>query len=124
MNGDKRVMEARAKFMWGESAAQVFKFLQEQGMSEKQAFALLAGFKQERTAEIRGSGIRKMVHGTLLICVPFVAYAGFQYLGFISERLLLYCIIVALVGLWRISNGAIQVFLPQTESGDLSHLND
>ncbi len=112
--------EARAKIMWGDPEEEVVKFLMIQGFRYDEAAEMVRTIFQERARTIRASGIGKIIKGSLLVCVPFVAWAIFAGVGVIPLKLLAVAVMVGLWGAWMVLKGTIMFFAPKSEPGDVA----
>lgn len=113
-------IEARAKISWGDTPEAVIKYLMIQGFTHPEAAALVEEMFRERIAITRGNGIRKIVTGSGLVCVPVVAYFIFAHFGVIPVKLMAICVAVGLWGLWLILNGILLIVAPKMETGDVA----
>ncbi len=112
--------EARAQIFWGDAPQEVVKFLMRQGIAVPEASALVDELFQERAATIRRNGIRKVVIGIPLICVPIAAWFIFASARFIPMKLFALTIMAGLYGAWMALKGTIMFFAPKSEPGDVS----
>lgn len=112
--------EARAKVSWGDSPRDVIAYLMMQGFSAQDANEMVQEMYAERTATIRTNGIRKIVIGSVLICVPIVSLLGFLAMGYIPLKLFAVTVMVGLWGAWMVFKGSFMVAAPKMESGDVS----
>ena len=112
--------EARAKILWGDEPPEVVRFLMGQGIPRPEASEIVDELFQERAAEIRGKGIVKLVGGGVLICVPIAAWIIFNNIGFVLVKTFTLTIAAGLYGLWLVLRGAIMIFTPKSEAGDVS----
>ncbi len=71
-------IEARAKISWGDSQEDVVKYLMLQGFSVPEAQELAQVLFKERLAALRVKGIRKIVIGSGMMCVPVIAILCFR----------------------------------------------
>lgn len=110
--------EARAKISWGDSREEVIRFLMLQGYAGEEAAELVRGFFRERLVALRVKGVRKIVLGLALMCVPVIAW--FAHLALISLKLMGAAIGAGLWGAWLVLNGVILVAAPRMESGDVA----
>jgi uncharacterized protein YjeT (DUF2065 family) len=129
MDSEKLASEARAKLIGGEPAAQVLQFLQSNGMEEKQAAALITDVKRERNDTLRAIGIGKIVVGSLLVCgglVGCVLIYLFRSLSTWSSKgkYEILSVALGLYGAWKLCGGVRLLIVPQSERGDLSHLEE
>src|SRR6185503_7239570 len=76
--------EARAKILWGDEPDEVIKFMVIKGVHPDEAAGMVHAMLKERTSAIRGNGIRKMVVGAALVCVPIATLIMFLKIGVIS----------------------------------------
>ena len=112
--------EARAKISWGDSQDDVTKYLMLQGFSVPEATELVQVLFKERLAALRVKGIRKIVTGVGLMCVPVIAYLTFAHIGVIPVKLMGIAVMVGLWGCWLVLNGIIRLVAPKMESGDVA----
>lgn len=112
--------EARAKVMWGDSQQEVIQYLMMQGFSVPEASELVGTMFQERAKTIRANGIRKVIIGTGLICVPLIALVFFLSIGIIPMKIFALTIMVGLYGLWLFVNGLLMAIAPKSERGDIN----
>lgn len=117
---DKAESEARAKIFWGDSREDVVKFLMLHSVNAQEATALVAEMFKERLATIRSSGIRKIVIGVLLMCVPVAAWFIFASIGVIPLKIFAVTVVVGLWGGWMVMKGTFMVASPKTEAGDVA----
>ena len=113
-------VEARAKISWGDPPEAVIKYLMLQGFNHQEASELVQVMFQERTATTRGNGVKKIVIGCGLVCVPLVAYLIFAHIGVIPIKLMGIAVAVGLWGVWLILNGIIMIVAPKLETGDVA----
>lgn len=122
MKTEEITREARAKIMWGEPHSDVLAYLIDRGLGEKEALRLLDEFRRERAADIRRSGVKKIVVGAFFVAVLAVYLAVSALIGLHDMRLLALAGISAITGLWKIIEGAGLILRPSGESGDLSNM--
>lgn len=111
--------EARAKILWGDSPRQVIGYLMSQGFSAPDANAMVEEMFTERTATIRANGVRKIVIGACLVCVPIGSLLYFLAQGYIPIKLFAITVAVGLWGGWMVFQGIFMVAAPKMESGDV-----
>lgn len=112
--------EARAKMSWGDSPETVTRFLMLQGFTVQEARDIVAVLYKERLAAVRGVGVRKIVMGIGLMCVPVLTFLAFLYFRIMPIRLMAVAIMVGLWGVWQVINGLIALLAPKMESGDVA----
>jgi len=95
-------------------------YLRGQGLSQQETAELVDELFRERAAEIRGRGIRNLLCGIMLICVPIVAVCFFMFAGYIEVKTLLVTIIVGFIGLWLVIKGVGMLLSPNSEKGDVA----
>jgi hypothetical protein len=117
---EKVAAETRSKVLWGDAPEEVLKFAMMQGLPRDDASELVEELMQERVAELRGIGTRKMVIGAALICVPVAAYLGFMHIGFLPIKLFGLTCMVGLYGGYQAFRGAFMVLMPRSEAGDIA----
>ncbi|HEV2454252.1 MAG TPA: hypothetical protein VGY98_08325, partial [Verrucomicrobiae bacterium] len=97
--------EARAKAMWGDSREQVISYLMVQGFSVPEATELTTKLFQERTAAVRSNGIRKIIIGFGLMCVPVIALLIFLSLHVLPLKLFGATVVVGVYGFYLFVTG-------------------
>jgi len=112
--------EARAKIFWGDEPQEVIKYLRMQGITLEEAVMLVESMSQERAETIRGMGLRKILVGIALVCVPIIAWIVFNNAGVIPLKLFAITIMVGLYGAWLLLKGSMMFFAPKSEPGDVS----
>lgn len=115
---DQAVNEARAKMMWGDEPQQVVKFLMIQGYSAQEASELVHEMHRERLATLRSDGIKKIVFGVAMVCVPIGSYIFFASLGYLPLKLLAVTVMVGLYGAYQAVNGTFMLVAPKAVRGD------
>jgi hypothetical protein len=111
-------IEARAKVSWGDPAEAVIKYLMIQGFTHAEASELVGEMFKVRAAETRANGIKKILTGFGMMCVPVIALA--MHLQMISLKLMGGAIGVGLWGIFVLVQGAIMVIAPKMETGDVA----
>jgi hypothetical protein len=123
MPPDKVITEARARIIWGDSAASVCDYLVSNGISSSVADAKLAEFSLERNCELRRIGFRNLLVGIVLTGAASITL----YLAFSVDRLgggwltsgklkvegLV--LLAGTYGLWKIGHGVFYLIRPQSE---------
>jgi len=112
--------EARAKISWGDPPEEVTKYLMIQGFSAQEASTLVREMFQERAATIRTNGIKKILMGIAMMCVPIIAFVIFMSIGVIYTKILAVTIMVGCWGLWTLIKGSFMAVAPKSESGDVA----
>jgi predicted phage tail protein len=113
--------EARAKMIWGEPRETVYSYLRTQGLPVADAKALLAELQAERVAEVRATGIRNIILGSLLIVSPFAFWLISAYtIGRIYLYAFAAAVIAAFYGVSKLIDGIKSVIAPKSDSSDLS----
>jgi predicted phage tail protein len=113
--------EARAKMIWGEPKAAVYSYLRTQGLPPAEAKALLAELQAERTAEVRATGIRNILLGSLLVVSPFAFWMISAYtIGRIYLYVFAATVITAFYGVSKLIDGIKSLIAPKSDSSDLS----
>ena len=110
--------EARAKILWGDSEEQVVSYLLLQGFSYAEAQELVKELFKERTSAVRANGIRKLIIGLSLMCVPVGALVAFIAIGVISFQLMGMAVLVGLYGTYLALMGFLKAIAPKSEKGD------
>ena len=111
--------EARAKILWGDAPEDVIKNLVIKGIHPDEAAGIVHAMLKERTAAIRVNGIRKMVIGALLMCVPIGTLIAFLNIGVVSPTIMGLTGVVGLWGGWMAFNGIFMLLAPKSEAGDV-----
>jgi hypothetical protein len=91
-----------------------------QGIDSAEASSMVRAMFQERAAEIRSNGIRKVMVGALLMCVPVAAFIVFARIGVLPMHLFGMALAVGVWGAWMVLKGAIMWFSPKSEPGDVA----
>ena len=120
----KVMNEARAKLFWGDRPEEVVKFVMMQGIEYEEASIMVRGIYKERLATLRGIGIRKIIFGILLLCVPIVALLGCLRLGYIPLKPMAIAIMIGLWGCWLILKGTLLLVAPKLGSEDIADIDD
>ncbi len=113
-------VEARAKISWGDSPKQVIGYLMMQGFGREEASELVQEMFRERVATIRANGIKKLIFGAALVCVPIVALVFFLSIGILPMKIFAFTIMAGLWGVWQIIKGLFMVLTPKSEPGDVA----
>jgi hypothetical protein len=124
---DQLLTEARAEIIWGENPEAVLTLLRERGLGEKSAHTLIDQLTAERAVALRNLTLAKITHGILLLLSPLAAFfiilvpgilfrdsdsAFLMLLGIILGVLFNLTIGLALIGLWKIVNGLVELLRP------------
>jgi len=117
---DKAEKEARTKIMWGDSVEQVTAFLTIKGLNRSEAMELACKLFQERAAIVRSNGIKKIIAGAVLVCVPIVAYSLFHAAGRFPIRLSMICYGIGIYGAYMFITGIMAVVAPKSEQGAIA----
>jgi hypothetical protein len=91
-----------------------------QGFSADEASSFTGMLVRERSGIVRGIGIRKVLTGAALMCVPVAAYVGMRSAGIIFIKLLGAACAVALWGAWMFLKGVFMILAPKSEPGDIA----
>ena len=75
---------------------------------------------RERVVMLRGIGVKKIITGVGLMCVPIGALIAFQQIGMLPLKLFAITIMIGLYGVYQVLKGCLMVFLPKSESGDVA----
>jgi hypothetical protein len=112
--------EARAKIFWGDPPEEVTKFLMMQGVHVQEASQLVQEMFLERAATIRGIGMRKILMGIPLICIPIGAWFYFASIKILPVKIFALTVMAGLWGAWLLLKGCIMFFFPKSEPGDVA----
>ena len=121
MDRDKAETEARAKMTWGEDPNSVKAFLVINGYSREEAAELVDALIEERAADVRGIGIRKIVIGSVMATLPVVAWVIMMKIERIYPYWLAAAVFEGVWGLWILIQGIKMVARPKAHSGDLAN---
>jgi hypothetical protein len=121
---DRVYNEARAKIFWGDAPDEVTKFVMMQGLDHQEASEMVAGMYKERLANLRVMGIKKIVIGAAMMCVPVVSFFFYMNRGYLPLKLFAIKVIVGLLGGWMFIKGAIMLLAPRLGSEDLADDDD
>jgi len=114
---DKAEKEARTKIMWGDPVEQVAAYLTVQGLDRNEARELANRLFQERAAIVRSNGIKKIIVGIVLACVPVLAYFLFHAAGRFPIKLSVICYGIGIFGVYMIITGIMAVVSTKSERG-------
>jgi len=113
--------EAKNKIFWGDAPDDVIKYLMREGINGEEASNLVAVMLQERAVAIRRAGVRKIIIGILLMCVPVASFFIFMaVIGSLPLKLFAATVAVGLWGAWLFLKGMIMFISPKTEPGDVA----
>ena len=124
MNIEHLVRDARAKIMWGESRESVLEYFQQNGVGDKDAIMYIDALFRARAADIRKTGIKKIVIGVFFVALLLAYLAISMFIGVIEIKLLVIAGISALAGAWKIIEGISYILKPSSENGDLSSITE
>jgi hypothetical protein len=110
--------EARAKILWGEEPKAVASFLRAEGLSFEDATAMVQALQVERAATIRNEGVKKILIGAGLICIPIFAFAASAAAGRFAVRPLAVTVALGFYGIWTFVTGLFKFLAPKSEAGD------
>ncbi len=115
---EQALNEARAKMMWGDDPQQVLNFLLRNNYERDEASELVAVMRQERLANLRSDGIKKIGMGIGLVLVPIVAYFFFASIGYLPLKILAVTVMVGLYGAYQTVQGIFMLVAPKAVRGD------
>jgi hypothetical protein len=119
-NRTQAQFEARARISWGDPPHEVAGYLLTQGFDYEQASAMVQELVRERNAAIRGTGIKYIVGGIGMVCVPVAATCYFWSVGYIYVKTYLITIVIGLGGIGLAIKGASMVVSPKSQQGDVA----
>lgn len=91
-----------------------------QGFGYEEAAELVGELFRERLAAMRSDGIKKVVLGSVLICVPIASYFFFLSIGVIPLKLFAVTILLGLWGVWMAIKGVFMLMAPRAQTGDVA----
>ncbi|HEV2696124.1 MAG TPA: hypothetical protein VG347_24760 [Verrucomicrobiae bacterium] len=112
--------EARAKVSWGDPQEDVIKYLMVQRFTAQEATDLVDVMFKERMVTVRANGVRKIIVGSGLMCVPVIAWIIFALIHMILLKIMGMAILVGCYGFYKLINGIIALVAPKMESGDVA----
>jgi hypothetical protein len=112
--------EARSKIFWGDAPQDVVRFITMHGITYEEASGLVAALVQERASMLRGIGFRKIVVGSAMMCVPFIAWFLFRIIRYLPLKILGAAIVVGLWGAYMVLKGVFMLMAPKSEPGDVA----
>jgi len=134
MKDDDRLVEARARIIWGESEHSVVESLVEGGFGRDEAIETVKGVQIERMHEIRKLGIRKLFWGSILcaIAVGIIFPASTEIVNSNADYLPIHgdlkavgiSLPIALFGIWKLADGFIYCLAPHRVRINLSRIED
>jgi predicted component of type VI protein secretion system len=114
-------LEAKNKIFWGDAPDEVIKYLMRQGINGEESSLLVAGMLQQRAVAIRRAGVRKIILGILLMCVPVASFFIFMaVIGSLPLKLFAVTVAVGLWGAWWFLKGMIMFISPKSEPGNVA----
>jgi hypothetical protein len=122
MAPDRAEAEAKSKIMWGDTPADVTKFLLSQGFTSEEANSVIASLLNHRAEVVRKTGIHKIIVGFGMMCVPVIAFIVFKSIGVFPLKIFGAAIVVGVWGAWRVLSGVIMVMSPRSEKGDVADM--
>jgi hypothetical protein len=117
---ERAIAETRSKVCWGDAYQEVVKFAMMQGFPREEAMELVNELMAERAKMLREAGIRKIMTGGGMVCLPIASWFGFNAVGFISWKLFGLTVAVGLFGGYILSRGIFMLVMPESESGDVA----
>jgi hypothetical protein len=108
-------VEARARIAWGDEPETVIKFMMMQGVSVREASSFVHEAFRLRVTAIRADGVKKLILGSVLLCVPVVPCLACAALGFLPLELFVLPAVAALCGIWISIRGLFMVLTPRAE---------
>jgi hypothetical protein len=118
-------VEARAKIIWGESPEKVRDYLMSKNVGEKDAAVLLEEVMAERAASIRSDGMKKIWLGSAFVAAPIIYYfVTHLWVGYWSLKLFAGLVVLAAVGIAKLTTGISLVLKPRAVRGDLANSTD
>lgn len=121
---DKVKEAARSSFIWGEPKEAVLRMLKANGANDEEAESFLKELGKERTREIRGVGLSKIVTGIFLILLPLVSWFIFHSAKIYLPKIFGFAVAAGLYGIWKLVDGVILLVAPKSEKGDLANLDE
>lgn len=115
------IVEARAEIIWGKSREKVLALLQQKGIGDKDALALIDELMAERAAIIRDEGRKKIGWGIAFVAAPVTYYFVGLLMGFWFMKLLAALIVLGVYGVGKITTGVGMVTRPGRVRGDLAN---
>ncbi len=106
--------------MWGDTKDQVTGYLLGQGFSYPEAQEQAEALFKERTSAVRANGIRKIIIGSGLMCVPVIALVIFLAIGYIPYKIMGAAAVVGVYGVYLVIKGLLMALAPKSESGDVA----
>ena len=88
------------------------------GYSAQEASEVVQEMHQERLASLRSDGIKKIILGIAMVCVPIGSYLFFASIGYLPLKLLAVTVMVGLYGAYQSLNGTFMVVAPKAVRGD------
>lgn len=124
--------QARGLVTWGKPKDEVFHFLKEEGVSEKDAALAVDALFQERYNFIRYRGKRRMFHGLLIMipCVAIISYILANGIDSQGETIhaplhteikgIAGVVVLLLWGLKKVADGSTEFFRPSAIKGPIT----
>jgi hypothetical protein len=91
-----------------------------QRFTAQEAKDMVGEMFKERFVTVRKTGVRKIITGSGLMCVPVIGFLFFLHIGLIPMKTMAILVMVGLYGFWLLINGVIALVAPKMESGDVA----
>jgi hypothetical protein len=112
--------EARAKAMWGDSRDQITGYLLGQGFAYPEAMEITEEVFKERTAAVRANGIRKIITGFGMVCLPVIAFIIMLAIHLFILYVFAAAVLAGVYGLWQLFNGILMALSPKSDKTDVA----
>ena len=112
---EQAVHEARAKAMWGDTKDQITGYLLGQGFSYPEALEEVELLFKERASAVRANGIRKIITGFGLMCLPVITGIIFLMIHFFIMYIMAGAVMAGLYGMWQFINGILMAVSPKSD---------
>jgi hypothetical protein len=112
--------EARAKISWGDAPLDVVKFLMANNIPREEAIGIVRKFSAERFAQIRKSGIGKILVGGIMVSISIGAWFIFNTTGLLRVKRLAVIIFMGVGGVYLVIKGIVMLVAPKAHLGDVS----
>ena len=107
--------------IWDESREDVLAKLEVNGITGDKALEMYARARAERITGLRGNAIRKGLAGLLLMGAGISVYwVAWEWLGNITQALMILCFVVTLIGFWKATEGVVGYLFAPTRRGSLA----
>lgn len=113
---EKTIVDAKAKYNWGEELSDVKRFLlSSKHVTVKEADKIICDFKREKLGPIIYEGVKASIFGLILVLIPIGFYLACLKSGFIPAKAFIILCVLGVYGMYKIVSGVFKIFNPKAE---------